>query len=216
MEHLMTKYIKPSFFENKILPLLRFIYDDSKYNGTYDFYRIKDILDQYSSGQLRSKEWLVDQLKPWISEEKTIVVCGGWYGLMSHMLAEVKPKNIKDYEIDKQCIELHDKIKVHDCVSIHEGDGLEIFDSKKLNKQSTIFVCTACEHIDPEDLYVVLNMKHPEMIVALQSNNMYNIDSHINCHDSIENFIKSLPDMEMLYQGTLTIGDYDRYMVIAK
>ena len=135
---------------------------------------------------------------------------------MSHMLAEVKPKNIKDYEIDKHCIDLHEKIKVHDCVSTREGDGLEIFDTKELNKSNTIFVCTACEHIDDEDLYAVLSMKHSDMIVALQSNNMYDIDSHINCHDSIDDFVKSLPDMEILYQGTLNIGDYDRYMVIAK
>ena len=59
-------------------------------------------------------------------------------------------------------------------------------------------------------------MKHPKMLVALQSNDMYDIDSHINCHDSIDHFVETLPEMNILYKGALTIGDYSRFMVIAR
>ena len=161
---------------------------------------------------------MVDELRGWIDPDDTIYVCGGWYGLMSHMLAETKiPMFIMDYELDKTCIDLHyHKLKVHNNVSTHHGDGLEIFDHKESNKQNRIFVCTACEHIDQDDLFSALSMKHPNMIVALQSNNMHDIDSHINCHDSLNHFIETLPEMNILYKGTLSIGSYERFMVIAR
>ena len=59
-------------------------------------------------------------------------------------------------------------------------------------------------------------MKNPYSIVVLQSNNMSHIDSHINCHPSLDNFIESLPDMKILYKGAKVFDDYERYMVIAQ
>ena len=132
MEHLIMKYIQPSFFENKVLPLLSFLYTDTMYGNKYDFFRIKDILDQFSSGQLECKRWAVDKIAPYITEEDLVVIIGGWYGLMSHMLCESGATNtIMDYEIDETCIDLHYKLKVHDNVVIEHQDGFEIFDSRE-------------------------------------------------------------------------------------
>lgn len=217
MALLTTKYIKQSFFENKVLPLLSYVYDNSMYQGTFDFYHIKDILNQFSSAQIRSKEWLVDELKPHLRDEHTVLIIGGWYGLMAHMIAETGiSKKINDFELDEKCTWIHAKIKVHDNISTHYRNGLDIFSDRKHNAKDRILICTACEHIDKEELDAALSMKHPNMIVALQSNNMYDIDSHINCHDSVDHFVSTLPDMEILYKGTLKIGKHERYMVIAR
>lgn len=213
----MTKYIQKSFFENKVLPLLSFLYTDTMYSDKYDFFRIKDILDQFSRGQLECKRWAVDNIIPYIDEEDVIAVIGGWYGLMSHMLCESGIQNqIVDYEIDFTCIDLHSKLKSHDNISIVFKNGFEIFESREDNGEGKVIICTACEHIDEEDLYSYVSMKNPHSTILLQSNNMYDIDSHINCHDSLDHFIETLPDMNILYKGTKRIGDYERYMVIAK
>ena len=45
---------------------------------------------------------------------------------------------------------------------------------------------------------------------------MVDVDSHINCHTSVDHFIETLPKMKILYKGTLKIGEWDRYMVIAR
>lgn len=217
MEHLIMKYIQPSFFENKVLPLLSFLYTDTMYGNQYDFYRIKDVLDQFSHGQFLCKQWAVDEIQKFIEPEDSIVVIGGWYGLMSHMLAESGFTNeILDYEIDSVCIDFHDRLKVHNNVSICHQDGFEMFDDKELNGKEKIIICTACEHIDEDDLYEYMSIKNPYARVLLQSNNMHNIASHINCHESIDHFIDTLPEMNILYKGTKKIDDYERYMVIAK
>tara|TARA_B100000085_G_scaffold78248_1_gene70355 strand:+ start:822 stop:1481 length:660 start_codon:yes stop_codon:yes gene_type:complete len=219
MEHLTTKYIQKSFYETKVLPLLSFLYTDTMYSNKYDYYRIKDILDQYSSGQLESKRWAIDELNNCapISQEDLVVVIGGWYGLMSHMLCESGVTNtIIDYEIDETCIDLHYKLKVHDNIMIEYQDGFEIFDSREHNGNDKVIICTACEHIDGDDLYGYVAMKNPKSTILLQSNNMHNIDSHVNCHDSLDDFIDSLPLDKILYKGAKRIGDYERYMVIAR
>ena len=212
----MTKYIQTSFFDNKVLPLLSFLYTDTMYGKNFDYYRIKDILDQYDPKQIECKQWVVDELLPFINKEDEIAVIGGWYGLMSHMLAECLDNTIMDYELDAICIELHYRLKVHDSVMIELKDGFEIFDDKDLNGKDKVIICTACEHIDEEDLYGALSMKNPHSLIVLQSNNMSHIDSHVNCHPSLDCFIESLPDMEILYKGTKVFDDYERYMVIAK
>ena len=51
--------------------------------------------------------------------------------------------------------------------------------------------------------------------VILQSNNYFEIDSHINCHDSVDHFIDTLPLNDVLYSGTKPWKDeYDRFLVI--
>lgn len=211
------KYTTPLLFD-KTMDIFRLIYDRSRFSDRYDLFRMKDICDSFSKGQVQSKEWLVEKVLPYVEDyHQSILIIGGWYGLLSHIFAEKGfKKEIKNYELDDVCIELAQKLQVHKNIMHKHEDGLELFDHPRTNKKEKIVCCTACEHIDPDDLYSVLSMKAPKMIVALQSNNMYDIDSHINCHDSLSSFVASLPEMEILYQGTLTIGEYQRFMVIAR
>ena len=53
--------------------------------------------------------------------------------------------------------------------------------------------------------------------MCLQSNNYYEVDSHINCKDSLEDFVSSLPLKNILYSGQKNYKNkYDRFMVIGK
>lgn len=211
------KYITPLLFE-KIMNIYGFIYDRARFSDRYDLFRMKDITDSFSKGQVDSKYWLVNELKPFFEEQhQSILIIGSWYGLLSHLLVEEGwDKEILNFELDDVCIEIGDKLKIHkNIMHLHE-DGLELFTDKKRNKASKIVACTACEHIDEDDLHACLSMKHPDMIVALQSNNMTDVDSHINCHESVDHFVSTLPEMKILYKGTLEFGNYERYMVIAK
>jgi len=203
---------------SKLITTLQKLYDKSCKDPDFDLFRIKDLLDSVSSGQWESKSWLAENLKKHITDNiDGIYVIGSWYGLMSYQLREIGiQQRIYNYDLDDVCIKISHLMRCHDNISNITGDGLEIFYNQEKNNERKIVICTACEHIDQDDLESFISMKHPEMIVCLQSNNMYDIDSHINCHDSVEHFISTLPDMNILYSGTKIIGDYERYMVIAK
>ena len=51
-------------------------------------------------------------------------------------------------------------------------------------------------------------------MVILQSNNYFKIKDHINCHNNVVDFEKTLKLDKILYRGTLKLDKYDRYMVV--
>lgn len=190
-------------------------------------------MDSVSAGQFSSKLWLADELRVHITNKHDgIQIIGGWYGLMAHILADNGwPNEIKNYDLDPMCEEYGHMFKQYDNIYFSTANGLDVYnkDHRGFNKynnplggeitntSSKITICTACEHIDQEDLLDALEKKHPDQIVALQSNNYFEIDSHINCHDSVEHFIDTLPLKEILYSGSKSWrNEYDRFMVIGK
>ena len=195
-----------------------FIYERSKFAERYDLFRLKDMVDSFSRPQIEAKQWAVDELYPYIGDDvDAVYVLGSWYGMFAHLLAtKGYDRTIMNYEIDDVCIEIGDKLKVHNNIKHKNADGLSVFEDRNTNKEGKVIVCTACEHIDQEDLVSCLAMKHPDIVVCMQSNNMYDIDSHINCHDSLEDFVESLELDTVLYKGQMDFGKYSRYMVIGK
>jgi len=224
------QYVPRSFFDS-VIDLLSHIYTDSQYNPDCDLFRMKDVMDSVSAGQFSSKLWLANELRPYITKEHgSIQIIGGWYGLMAHILADNGFTNeIKNYDLDPICEEYGYRLAQYNNIHFVTGNGLDIYnkDDRGLdvnrepmggtntNTSSKITICTACEHIHEDELYNALKKKHPNQIVALQSNNYYEIDSHINCHDSVERFISTLPLKEILYSGTRSWrNEYDRFLVI--
>ena len=225
-------YVQRSFFDS-VIDLLSHIYTDSQYNPDCDLFRMKDIMDSVSAGQFSSKLWLANELRPYITKEHGhIQIIGGWYGLMAHILVDNGFVNeIKNYDLDPVCEEYGYRLAQYSNIHFITENGLDIYneDHRGFNKyhdplggeitntSSNITICTACEHIDQEDLSEALKKKHPDQIVALQSNNYFEIDSHINCHDNVDHFISTLPLNDVLYSGTKPWKDeYDRFMVIGK
>tara|TARA_A100001035_G_scaffold234251_1_gene197307 strand:- start:25273 stop:25908 length:636 start_codon:yes stop_codon:yes gene_type:complete len=210
------EYITPLLYRN-IFNTLSFLYKKSAVEEEFDLFRIKDVLDSFSEGQIFNKQWAVQELNKLIdiTHEECIVI-GSWYGLFSHMLAESGFKgNIINIELDPICNKIAKMLKIHSNMIFKHADGMEIFN--ELNYGNKILVCTACEHIDDEELSFTLQQKHENMIVCLQSNNYYEINSHINCKDNLKDFVKSLPLKTIMYSGTKRHkNEYDRFMVIGK
>lgn len=208
----------PSIYQ-KIIKTLSYIYSKSAVDEKIDLFRFKDVLDSFSEGQYKSKLWAVEELEKHITDaHNACLIIGGWYGFFSHILCDRGFKNqVKNIDLDPICKIIGKKLCLFDKISFETGDGLNIFFNEKRNTEYKIVVCTACEHIDSEELYFALGNKHENMIVCLQSNNYYEVNSHINCHDTLEDFIESLPLKNILYSGTKNYKNkYDRFMVIGK
>jgi len=210
------EYLTPLIYQ-KILSTISYIYDQSSKNKDIDLFRFKDVLDSYNEGQWQSKIWAVEELNKFIDNSyKECAIIGSWYGLFSYLLAESGfNKTILNIEIDDVCNKIAKQLKIHDNINYKTVDGIEDF--KNHNFFDRIVVCTSCEHIDNEELYFTFKQKNPNMLMCLQSNNYYEVDSHINCYDTLEDFIKSLPLKNILYAGTKNYKNkYDRFMVIGK
>jgi len=53
-------------------------------------------------------------------------------------------------------------------------------------------------------------------IVVIQSNNLFDIEEHVNCVYSIDHMKKKFPMREILYEGELQLQGYKRIMLIGR
>ena len=88
--------------------------------------------------------------------------------------------------------------------------SIEDFNFKKYD----IVICTSCEHLEQKVIDDMLKRIKKGALVILQSNNYIQIEDHINCHNNVVDFEKTLKLDKILYRGTLKLDKYDRYMVV--
>jgi hypothetical protein len=71
---------------------------------------------------------------------------------------------------------------------------------------------TSCEHIDKFDLWY---KSIPQgTIVALQTNDYFEITEHVNCMNSLDEFAFNTPMSRVIYEGELALPKYNRFMRI--
>ena len=206
----------------------------------------KALTDSFSRGQLRSKLWVSDTIKDLdVDLGNMIYVCAGWYGVLPAILFERnKVENILSFDSDEstdnpadtlnkeQTIDgLRFKAVVKDIHSLKYKD--ESFDVThyqytemtkfKTTKQSmpakmeaSCVINTSCEHIVDFDKWWA---GIPKGMLVIMQNNDFDDEDHEHAEDtvsSLEEFSKRLNVSETLYEGTLALDEYNRYMVIGR
>ena len=188
--------------------------------------------DCFSRGQLKSKLWLVDELKNTGRALGTVFLCAGWYGTLATMLFErgFQIDKIRSFDFDPDCALVAEafnkkwltdgwkfKATTKDILDIDynsyvydtiKSDG----DTVELNESPTTIINTSCEHISNfSDWYAKIPSKR---LVVLQTNNFIEIEDHVNCSNTLKEFSESAPMQEVLYEGELELEQYTRFMKI--
>lgn len=193
-----------------------------------------DLTDALSWGQLKSKRWLVSELEKLNLDLGTIFLCAGWYATLAPMLFESSCKidKIRSFDIDESCVAIADTINSNKVKENWKFKSVtdDIFNinydthqwqawSKANNRMSYPFIeipntiiNTSCEHIENFDKWYNLIPKNK--IVILQTNNYVEIEDHVNCSNSLEEFRIQTPMTTLLYEGELVLDKYTRYMRI--
>jgi hypothetical protein len=177
-------------------------------------------LDAFWQGQLKSKEWLVENLEYYIYPEvnKTlnfplsVDIHGGWVGVLSSMLFQsaIPIKNIRSIDIDPSCESIASMMNKKEQI---EGRFNAITaDMCSIESNADIIINTSCEHITQTDYETWYNRLPEESIIVLQSNN-YEIAEHIRIARSLEEFIDQ-SHLNFLYARQLELPLYTRYMII--
>jgi hypothetical protein len=84
--------------------------------------------------------------------------------------------------------------------------------SQTLSESPDTIINTSCEHINNFDIWY--NNIPDGKLVILQTNNFLEVEGHINCSTSLEEFAKQTPMTQIFYQGELPLEKYTRYMRI--
>lgn len=195
--------------------------------------RIMDILNSLSENQYSSKDWLIEKLNEYPHHykyktlDKKINVCilASWYGLLAYRLIDKftlkKIANIDCIDFDPKSKQVAKKLwKQIDSKNLTSGKltyvkfiEQDIKDIQDLNYP--IVICTSCEHLEQQLIYDTINKLEEHSLVVLQSNNYKEINEHINCVNSAEDFanqyVSKLRNIKFYEKDFIK---YKRFMII--
>lgn len=172
--------------------------------------RYDEFRDMFSSGQIRSKEWILTEVAKIDPELKNmkIAIAGAWFGTLGMMLKWKFPAvRVTMLDIDPRCEKF-----IHNMIYDNPAMQAITEDMYKHHYTEDIIINTSCEHIP--DVREWISCIPMGRTVILQSNNYTKGNGHINCVDSAEEFVKQVDLPEVLYSGKLEMPMYTRYMVI--
>ena len=171
-------------------------------------------MDAFWSGQLKSKEWLITNLRNHVKKFVTIDIHGGWVGVLASMLfqSDIPITNIRSIDIDPSCEPIATNMnKIEEIVGKFRAVTADMC---SIRSDADIIINTSCEHIT-QDQYDLWLSGHPHnSLLVLQSIN-YNIPEHVRIACNLEEF-KSQCGIKVLWAGELELPLYTRFMVIGK
>lgn len=79
-----------------------------------------------------------------------------------------------------------------------------------------VIINTSCEHMEREEVQLLIKMKKRDTLICFQSNNYDSVTSHINSSNSLDEFVDYLGLVDLKLAESKRIDSYDRYTVIGK
>jgi hypothetical protein len=170
-------------------------------------------MDAFWSGQLKSKEWLIENLRSHITKFVSIDIHGGWVGVLASMLFQsgIPIKCIRSIDIDPEC----------ESIATMMNKGEEIVgkfravtaDMCSIRSDADIVINTSCEHITQEQYDLWLSGMPYNTMLVLQSNN-YNIPEHVRISSDLEQFKIQCGLSRIQWAGELELPLYKRFMIV--
>jgi len=208
--------------------------------------RKDDLFDSFSDNQFIVKTKLVNNLEKLnlLNKDTEVVIFGCWYGSILIPLLHDKVKKITCVDTDNSVITIGDNrlFPAFDNIDWITADMFEVY--RDMYDTADIFINTSCEHMLPmkwwgpkgprkdHDWFREWDGKEHEWAVykiawwdrvkptahfAFTSNDMFDIEGHINCVNSIEEFKLQLPaGAKVLKEDNLVDERGTRFMLIGK
>lgn len=211
-------------------PLLEYKIDSFLWETLWDLaYKGEDIvhfLDSISPNQLKSKKWLIDALEIVVEEhfentpEINFQLFGGWFGFpLSKMLKDKIEKTNNVYNIDKDpnTEKVFNKFKtIYDIKGMHFCQ--DVMKPTPYDHKTHVVINTSSEHMPSlSKILEIRKFDKAKTIFALQSNNMFHVDDHINCVENENELLEKSGIKKIIYKGSLDMPNgYKRFMVIGK
>jgi hypothetical protein len=168
--------------------------------------------------QVACKVWLRDELLgAFGGRYGTIWVVGGWYGVLPAMLfddARYGIDRIVSFDLDADCAAVAHAVNrgpvEEGRFEAHTGDMYQLaYDGPAA---PDLVINTSCEHIP--DVGRWMARLPVGTAVVLQSNDYVDEPEHINCVNSLDEFIDQAGLSKVAFSGVLETKKYDRFMLI--
>jgi hypothetical protein len=176
-----------------------------------------DLLDSYSPNQFKSKEILINHIKNLniLNSNSEITILGGWYG--SILIPSFKSiKRITLIDIDKNIISIA-KNRLFNHYKNVDFITSDVFHKNRYGRimNANLIINTSCEHMKP--MKELEPLKNSKSYFAFQSNNMFDIPTHINCVNTINEFKEQLPNnAKIMIEDYITDDRGTRFLLIGQ
>ena len=185
----------------------------------------KQLLDSFSPNQFLSKLNLINHIRSLniLNKNSEIVIFGGWYGsiLIPAFYNEVKKITLIDKDNKVISRAKHNLFKDTDVEFICD----DIFENfRNQYETANLIINTSCEHMKPmKEWGPAPQYKNPwwdrvsPAYFAFQSNNMFDIPTHINCVNNIEEFKEQMPsNAKIMIEDHIKDDRGTRFLLIGK
>ena len=169
-------------------------------------------MDAFWQGQLKSKEWLITNLRRNINKFVSIDIHGGWVGVLASMIfqSDIHVTSIRSIDIDPTCEPIANMMnKKEEMVGKFRAVTADMCD---IRSDADVVINTSCEHITQDQYDLWLSGMPYNSLLVLQSND-YDIPEHVRTASSLEEF-KQQCHIKVLWAGQLELPLYNRFMVI--
>lgn len=173
-------------------------------------------LESFWKGQIRSKEWLVNSLDFLnLHGPKTVVIHGGWYGVLASLMFNSKTnyRKIISVDIDPVCEKIASMMnKRYEIEGRFTAVTSDMCDYKY---DTDVVINTCCEHITQEQYDQWFEHVPNNALIVLQSNDYFGHKEHIRCAANLDDFIQT-SNIKPLWADGMELPKYKRFMLIGK
>jgi hypothetical protein len=174
-----------------------------------------------NANQMASKLWLADALAgAGGGRYGTVTVVGGWFGVLGAILLADRRLTIDrviSVDVDPRCAPVARSLNASHgerfaCVT---ADMLDLaYESPQSGAVPDLVVNTSCEHL-PD--FAAWYRRIPQgQLLALQSNDYFAIDEHVNCVRDLAAFRAQAPLSPLLFAGSRPHKKYTRFMLLGR
>jgi hypothetical protein len=174
-------------------------------------------LESFWKGQVNSKVWLAENLIGFVPVRPlNIVIYGGWNGVLASILfnSNLSIQYITSIDIDPVCENIANTVNRR-YLDKNKFTAITADMTTVTDESADVVINTSCEHITQQQYDKWLSNQPNDAVVALQSNNYFNLDEHIRCSENLEDFVQ-MSNINPYFSNTLRTLKYDRYMLIGK
>lgn len=165
--------------------------------------------ENFWQSQIDSKQWLLEHID---ENDSSIVIFGGWYGVLAQFIAEKYPNvEIVTTDLDPECETVFEQININEKIRYrHQNmrNGLPM-----LMRNPKLVINTSTEHVDQNTYDAWFHSVPRGTKYIVQGNNLVNPE-HVRLADNLEHFLEINRIQDPQYAGMLKCGHFYRFMAV--
>lgn len=175
-------------------------------NNPENAYRFSE---NFWQSQIDSKKWLLEHIDEY---DSSIVIFGGWYGVLAQFIAEKYPNaEIVTTDLDPECEAVFDQINSNENIRFRQQNMRN--GSPVLMRYPKLVINTSTEHVDQNTYDAWFHSIPRGTKYIVQGNNLVNPE-HVRLADNLEHFLKINRIQDPQYAGMLKCGHFYRFMAV--